>query len=126
MTARPQLPQQRGPLSTELHRQLECRRLDGRRPEGRRHSRALVDAGVPGAGRRFFDVHVEVDAFHEVLALDELVAGYLQVHPDSGPEIAFGALALDVVESRFARHLLDSFSAGRSSLRPATRMGVAA
>ena len=48
-----------------------------------------------------------------------LVGGYLEQHPDAGPEISFGALALDLVEGRFARHLLESFQAGRTSLRAA-------
>lgn len=83
-----------------------------------RYSRALEALGVGPEGRAFFDVHVEADALHEVLALTDLVGGYLEDVPDSGPEIAFGALALMHVEGSFSGHLLDSFARGRTSLRP--------
>lgn len=82
-----------------------------------RYSAALAAIGVPERGRRFFDVHVVADAHHEVLAVTDLVGGFLEQHPESGAEISFGARALDLVEGRFARHLLESFEAGRSSLR---------
>ena len=84
-----------------------------------RYSAAMRSVGVSERGRQFFDVHVVADAHHEVLAVTDLVGGYLEQHPDAGPEISFGALALDLVEGRFARHLLESFRAGRTSLRAA-------
>lgn len=82
-----------------------------------RYSSALAATGVPERGRRFFDVHVEADAHHELVAIDDLVGGFLEDRPTAGREISFGALALDLVERRFALHLLRSFEAGRSSLR---------
>ncbi|UDY37462.1 iron-containing redox enzyme family protein [Dermatobacter hominis] len=91
-----------------------------------RYSAALAAVGVSERGRRFFDVHVEADAYHEVLARTDLVGGYLERHPEGGREVAFGALALDLVERRFAGHLLDSFEEGSSSLRPAPAEAVAA
>ncbi len=83
-----------------------------------RYADALRAVGVAERGCRFFDVHVEADAHHEVLALHELVGGHLADHPSDGREVSFGALALDLVEGRFAAHLLRSFTAGRSSLLP--------
>lgn len=82
-----------------------------------KYSRALETLGVDPEGRAFFDVHVEADAYHEVLALTDLVGGYLEEVPDSGPEIGFGALALMHVEGSFSGHLLDSFARRRTSLR---------
>lgn len=82
-----------------------------------RYSAALERLGVPADGRRFYDVHVEVDAHHERVALDELVPAVLRDDPDLGPDVIFGAAALTAVEARFTRELLAAWRAGRSSLR---------
>jgi hypothetical protein len=89
-----------------------------------RYSRMLRRLGIGETGRAFFDVHVVADAYHEVLALTDLVGGYLEDHPDSGPEICFGALALAQVEGAFSGHLLDCFEDGRTSLRSPMVTGV--
>jgi hypothetical protein len=82
-----------------------------------RYSAALDALGIGPEGRAFFDVHVEADAYHEVLALTDLVGGYLEEVPESGSEISFGALALMHVERAFSSHLLRCFAAGTTSLR---------
>jgi hypothetical protein len=84
-----------------------------------RYARALTRLGLPARARRFYDVHVEADALHERIALDELVAGLVTAEPDTAPDVAFGARALALVEARFAASLLDAWSAGRAALRPA-------
>lgn len=81
-----------------------------------RYSRALRRLGLDGA-TRFYDVHVEADAEHEVIALDEMVATLAQAEPALAADIVFGARAALAVEDRFARHLLDSWRAGATSLR---------
>jgi hypothetical protein len=81
-----------------------------------RYSAALRRLGLPAAARRFYDVHVEADAVHEVVALDEMVAGLLATEPESGGVLLFGARCLDAVERRFALRLLDSWRAGITSL----------
>ena len=81
-----------------------------------RYSQALQAVGVGPEGREFFDVHVVADAYHEVLAVTDLVGGLLEDFPRSGPEICFGALALTRVEAAFSAHLCESFDADRSSL----------
>ncbi len=81
-----------------------------------RYSDALRAVGVDSAGREFFDVHVVADAHHSVVALDHLVGGMLDDDPACGTEICFGALALARVEAAFSSHVMQSFSAGRSSL----------
>ena len=81
-----------------------------------RYSQALQAVGVGPEGREFFDVHVVADAYHEVLAVTDLVGGLLEDSPRSGPEICFGALALTRVEAAFSAHLCESFDADRSSL----------
>ena len=58
------------------------------------------------------------DERHQDVALHDLVAGLVDQEPFLGGDVVFGARALTVVEGLFAEHLLDSWAAGRSSLRP--------
>jgi hypothetical protein len=81
-----------------------------------RYSAAFRAAGIGGAGRRFFDVHVVADAHHERVALHDLVGAYLDDQPSAGREVSFGALALVHVEGAFSAALLDAFERGESSL----------
>lgn len=74
--------------------------------------------GLPNL-ERFYEVHVEADVHHARLALDEMVGSFAHDEPELGPDIIFGASALQRVETRLARHLLSSWDGGRSSLRPA-------
>ncbi len=71
--------------------------------------------GLP-ALEHFYAVHVEVDAHHARLALDEMVAPMVAFDPALAPDVIFGAAALSRVERRFARHVLDAWDEGRSSL----------
>lgn len=89
-----------------------------------RYSKALARIGLGASARRFFDVHVEADAHHQVIAADDLVGGLAQSEPALIPDIVRGAELLLAVEDRFARHLLDSWQRGRSSLL--SQPGVAA
>lgn len=73
--------------------------------------------GLP-AVERFYAVHVEADAHHSRLALDEMVAPLCGAEPALAPDVIFGAAALSRVEARFARHLLGAWSRHESSLRP--------
>lgn len=82
-----------------------------------RYAAALRRLGFGERATRFYDEHVLADAHHEVVAIDELVAGLLEDEPFLGGEVLFGARALDAVERRFADHLLDAWDADRSSLR---------
>jgi hypothetical protein len=89
--------------------------MTSRGPMGR-YSRALARLGVPAEGRRFYDIHVEADAVHEVLALDELVATFVEDEPAAAADVVFGAKALSIVEGAFARMLLDAWAHARTSL----------
>jgi hypothetical protein len=66
---------------------------------------------------RFYEVHVEADAHHGQLALTGVVEPLVSTEPDLAPEVSFGAAALNRVEARFSRHILDSWERGASSLR---------
>ena len=81
-----------------------------------RYSRALARLGIGPKGRRFYDVHVAADARHGAIARDRMVAGLIETEPDLGQDLLFGAAAVLLVEKRFARHLLDAWSTGSSSL----------
>lgn len=84
-----------------------------------RYSRALERLGVGTAARQFYDVHVAVDAVHEVVALEQMAAGLVADEPDLAGDVVFGARAVTNIEVRFARSLLGAWAAGGSSLLPA-------
>lgn len=79
--------------------------------------------GLP-ALERFYEVHVEVDAHHADLALNQMVGGFVADEPELAPDVIFGAAALCKVESRFARQVLRAWEAGESSLRPSLEVGL--
>jgi hypothetical protein len=81
-----------------------------------RYSAALSRLGLPDAARHFYDVHVEADAHHQVVAARDLAGGLAAQEPDLVDDIAFGARALMAVEERFARHLLSRWDEGCTSL----------
>ena len=81
-----------------------------------RYGRALGRLGWGPGSRRFYDVHVEADVGHAVVAARRMAAGLAAQDPLLAPDIVFGAEALMAVEERFTRHLLSSWAAGRSSL----------
>ncbi len=81
-----------------------------------RYARALRRLGIGRDSERFYDVHVQVDGHHEVVACKGLAGGLAAAEPALAGDIVFGARALMLVEDRFSRHLLDAWSAGRSSL----------
>ena len=84
------------------------------------YARAARRLDLGPAVERFYDVHVEADEHHGALASSRLVGGDPEADGLSTPDILFGAAAMSVLEDRFARHLLDSWARGRSSLRSAT------
>jgi hypothetical protein len=82
----------------------------------RRYSRALARLGAPPAARRFYDVHVQADAEHQVIARDRMVAALVRDEPALTADVMFGVEAVLHVEDAFATHLRDAWSAGSSSL----------
>ena len=81
-----------------------------------RYSRALARFDIGPEGRRFYDVHVDVDARHAVIARDRMVVGLLSAEPELGPDVLFGAAAVLMLEQRFVDYLLDAWTVGHSSL----------
>jgi hypothetical protein len=87
------------------------------KPMGR-YSATLRRLGLPPLARRFYDVHVEADARHEIVAAADLAGGLARSEPEVAGDIIFGARAILAVEGRFTTHLLDSWAAGTTSLLP--------
>ena len=81
-----------------------------------RYSQWLAKLGVPGRGRRFYDVHVEADEEHQYIAVNDLVGGLLESEPEQAAAVLFGARAVGLVESVFADHLVSAWKADRTSL----------
>lgn len=84
-----------------------------------RYATALRRMGFGDRATRFYDVHVEADARHQIVALRDMVGGLLEDEPLLSREVVFGARAVDVVERAFAMHVLTSWKQGRTSLLPA-------
>lgn len=83
----------------------------------RRYAKGLRRLGGDDAMCDFFDEHVIADALHEQIALHDLCGELAQDEPQLADDIVFGALVVCHVDARFAGHVLDSWAAGRSSLR---------
>ena len=91
-----------------------------------RYSRTLERLGVGPRGRRFFDVHVEADVTHQVIAAHQLAGGLVSAEPGLAADVMFGARAVSEVEAAFTRHLLGSWEKGDSSLLDPARPAQAA
>jgi hypothetical protein len=87
-----------------------------------RYGKALRRLGLPESACRFYDVHVEADRVHQEMAVNGMVGGLLEDEPELAGDVLFGAMALHVVEDRFARHLVDRWKRGESSLRAPGRL----
>jgi hypothetical protein len=87
-------------------------------PNGR-YARGLRRIGCEAA-TGFFDEHVEADAVHENIAAVDLAGGLARAEPQLTAQIIWGARALAELDARWARHVLDSWARGVSSLRAAT------
>ncbi|MGC4791660.1 iron-containing redox enzyme family protein [Micromonospora sp. DT178] len=83
----------------------------------RRYGNGLRRLGLDGPATRFYDEHVEADAVHEQIAAHDLCGGLVRVEPGLAPDVLFGAAAALAVDRLFAAHLLDAWTAGRTSLR---------
>jgi hypothetical protein len=82
-----------------------------------RYASALRRFGFGEQATQFYDVHVEADEIHQVVAARDLAAGFARQEPDQAGDVLFGARAIMRVEERFATALMDAWSEARSSLR---------
>lgn len=65
----------------------------------------------------YFDEHVEADAVHEQIAGRDLAGSLAEDEPELLGDIMFGASACLTIDGSVSRHILDSWTAGTSSLR---------
>jgi Iron-containing redox enzyme len=84
----------------------------------RRYADGIRRLGFDGRATAFFDEHVLADAVHENIAAVDLAGGLARQQPGLAADILWGARALVLLEGRWATHLLDAWSSGRSSLLP--------
>ncbi len=82
-----------------------------------RYAAAMRRIGAPDPACEFYDVHVVADEHHGPLARTGLVDAHVAEYPRTAPLAVWGAEVTMALEGRFSRHLLDAWSAGRSSLR---------
>ena len=82
----------------------------------RRYANGLRRLGFGAGATAFYDEHVVADAVHENVAAVDLAGGLARQDPRLAPDILWGAAALVELDARFARHLLDRWRDGRSSL----------
>lgn len=83
----------------------------------RRYGNALRRLGFGPEVTHFYDEHVEADAVHENIAAWDLAGGLAAEEPEVAADVLFGARALLQVEAQWARHLMDSWERGETSLR---------
>jgi len=83
----------------------------------RRYGDALRRLGFDGEATLFFDEHVAADAVHENVAAVDLAGGLVRQDRALAGDVLWGARALSRIDERFARHVLDRWRAGRTSLR---------
>ncbi|MFJ6774079.1 iron-containing redox enzyme family protein [Kitasatospora sp. NPDC091257] len=86
-------------------------------PGSARLAAALQRLGAGPDGTLFYREHIEADAVHEQLVRRGVIEELITAEPELEADIAFGIAAAEVVDSRFADHLLGRWRTGRSSLR---------
>lgn len=89
-----------------------------------RYRRALQRLGLGEEAQRFYEVHVDADAHHEVVGLRDMASGLATAEPGLASDMVFGARAMMLVEERFAGHLVDAWNAGRTSLLGGASVGA--
>jgi hypothetical protein len=85
-----------------------------------RYAAALRGILGSQAGATFYDVHVEADVRHEVIAVDDLIGGLSATDPPALQDVPFGVAALMLVEGRLSEHILTCWARGASSLLTGT------
>ena len=82
----------------------------------RRYAQGLRRLGFGTQATLFFDEHVTADAVHENVAAVDLAGGLVRQDATTAAGILWGARVLNLLETRWGSHLLDSWSRGATSL----------
>jgi len=83
----------------------------------RRYANGLRRLGCDERATEFFDEHVMADAVHEAVAAVDLAGGLARQQPALATDILWGAATCVALDGRFARHTLEAWEGGVSSLR---------
>jgi hypothetical protein len=86
-------------------------------PGSERLVRAMRRLGCPERAVEFYTEHVEADAVHEQQIRLGVLAPLLAAEPELTADVVFGIQASSLLAGRLATLLLDSWNAGRPSLR---------
>ncbi|MGW4593659.1 iron-containing redox enzyme family protein [Amycolatopsis thermoflava] len=86
-------------------------------PSAQRMEKALRRLDADDRCRYFYTEHIEADAVHEQVMRRDVLGGLLATEPELAADIVFGIQATDLVEQRFADHVLGEWQQGRSALR---------
>jgi hypothetical protein len=81
-----------------------------------RYQDTLQRLGLGPDAQRFYAVHVDADAHHQLVGLRAMAGGLAREEPGLAADIVFGAKAMMLVEERFGRRLLDAWAAGETAL----------
>ncbi|MFC4061222.1 iron-containing redox enzyme family protein [Planomonospora corallina] len=81
-----------------------------------RYSRGLRRLGGDGTARRFYDEHVQADAVHEQIALNDMCGSFAAEHPALTGDVLYGAACALALDRRFAEHVLRCWQDGSTSL----------
>lgn len=86
-------------------------------PSAMRMEKALERLGAPEECKLFYTEHIEADAVHEQVMRHDVIGGLLADEPELAEDVVFGIQATNLVEARFATHVLAAWHSGQSSLR---------
>jgi hypothetical protein len=86
-------------------------------PSAQRMAQALTRMGAQARCIRFFTEHIEADAVHEQIMRRDVIGDLLAREPSLAVDVVLGIQATELLEGRFADHLLRCWHSGRSSLR---------
>ncbi|MEU5763094.1 iron-containing redox enzyme family protein [Nocardia sp. NPDC047648] len=90
-------------------------------PGAQRLVQALERLDADPACVLFYREHVEADAVHEQIMRTGVIGDLLRREPQLTESVAFGIQVTNLLEDRFADHVLESWRAGRGSLRDGGR-----
>jgi heme oxygenase-like protein len=86
-------------------------------PSAQRIVQALERLGAGQACTLFFTEHIEADAVHEQVLRRDVIGDLLRQEPHLAEDVVFGIAATELLEAQLARHLLDAWNSGMTSLR---------
>ncbi|MGZ4523623.1 MAG: iron-containing redox enzyme family protein [Mycobacteriaceae bacterium] len=84
------------------------------------YASGLRRLGFGTAATLFFDEHVEADAAHEQICRGDLAGGLAKQQPERATDILFGAAVCLGMDELGARHMMECWAVGDSSLREVT------